>query len=45
MTTDCYHCDHDFILSFATRILNEVRGIEKVAYDITPKPPGTIERE
>jgi GMP synthase PP-ATPase subunit len=36
---------HDFLGRAATRIINEVRGINRVVYDITSKPPGTIEWE
>jgi GMP synthase (glutamine-hydrolysing) len=36
---------HDFLGRAATRIINEVRGINCVVYDITSKPPGTIEWE
>jgi hypothetical protein len=36
---------HDLLGRVATRIINEVRGINRVTYDITSKPPGTIEWE
>ncbi len=45
MTADFYHYDMDFLAKAATRIINEVRGINRVVYDITSKPPGTIEWE
>jgi GMP synthase (glutamine-hydrolysing) len=45
MTADYYHFDHDFLSHTATRIINEVRGINRVVYDVTSKPPGTIEWE
>ncbi len=45
MTADYYRFDHEFLASTATRIINEVRGINRVTYDITSKPPGTIEWE
>jgi GMP synthase (glutamine-hydrolysing) len=45
MTADSYPFDHAFIASVATRIVNEVRGINRVVYDVTSKPPGTIEWE
>ncbi len=45
MTADYYHFDHEFLSRVATRIINEVRGINRVVYDITSKPPGTIEWE
>ena len=45
MTADSYPFDHAFIASVATRIINEVRGINRVVYDVTSKPPGTIEWE
>ena len=45
MTADSYPFDHEFIAGVATRIINEVRGINRVVYDVTSKPPGTIEWE
>jgi GMP synthase (glutamine-hydrolysing) len=45
MTADFYQFDHDFLGRVATRIINEVNGINRVTYDITSKPPGTIEWE
>ena len=45
MTADSYPFDHDFIAHVATRIINEVPGINRVTYDVTSKPPGTIEWE
>jgi GMP synthase (glutamine-hydrolysing) len=45
MTADYYPFPHEFLGAVATRIINEVRGINRVTYDITSKPPGTIEWE
>ncbi|MBP9867540.1 MAG: glutamine-hydrolyzing GMP synthase [Alphaproteobacteria bacterium] len=45
MTADYFPFDHAFLGRVATRIINEVRGINRVTYDITSKPPGTIEWE
>jgi GMP synthase (glutamine-hydrolysing) len=45
MTADFYPFDMAFIGNVATRIINEVRGINRVVYDMTSKPPGTIEWE
>jgi GMP synthase (glutamine-hydrolysing) len=45
MTAESYAFDHAFLARVATRIINEVRGINRVVYDVTSKPPGTIEWE
>ena len=45
MTAEVFPFDIAFLTRVATRIVNEVRGINRVAYDITSKPPGTIEWE
>ena len=45
MTADSYPFDHALIARIGTRIVNEVRGINRVVYDVTSKPPGTIEWE
>ena len=45
MTADSYGFEHAFLAATATRIINEVRGINRVVYDVTSKPPGTIEWE
>ena len=45
MTADFYHFDMAFLGRVATRIINEVRGVNRVVYDVTSKPPGTIEWE
>ena len=45
MTADYYPFSHAFLSRVSTRIINEVRGINRVVYDITSKPPGTIEWE
>lgn len=45
MTADYFHFDHDFLGRVAARIVNEVNGINRVTYDVTSKPPGTIEWE
>jgi GMP synthase (glutamine-hydrolysing) len=45
MTADSYPFDHGFLSETATRIINEVRGVNRVTYDVTSKPPGTIEWE
>jgi len=45
MTADYYHFSHEFLSKVSGRIINEVRGINRMVYDITSKPPGTIEWE
>ena len=45
MTADYYPFEHDFLSETATKIINNVIGINRVTYDITSKPPGTIEWE
>ena len=45
MTADVYPFDMGFLTKVAGRIVNEVRGVNRVTYDITSKPPGTIEWE
>ena len=45
MTADFFPYSMDFLGRAATRIINEVRGINRVVYDVTSKPPGTIEWE
>ena len=45
MTADVYPFDASFLTQCATRIVNEVQGINRVVYDISSKPPGTIEWE
>ena len=45
MTADYYPFEQAFLGRVATRIINQVRGINRVVYDVTSKPPGTIEWE
>jgi len=45
MTADFYPYEMKFLGNAATRIINEVKGINRVVYDVTSKPPGTIEWE
>lgn len=45
MTADFFPFDMTFLGRAATRIINEVKGINRVVYDVTSKPPGTIEWE
>lgn len=45
MTAAWYDMPHDLVAKISGRIINEVRGINRVCYDVTSKPPGTIEWE
>ncbi len=45
MTADFFDFPHDFLRNVSIRIINNVRGINRIVYDITSKPPGTIEWE
>ena len=45
MPADFYPFEMKFIGHVATRIINEVKGVNRVVYDVTSKPPGTIEWE
>ncbi|MEQ1729425.1 MAG: GMP synthase (glutamine-hydrolyzing), partial [Vicinamibacterales bacterium] len=45
MTADFFPFDMSFLGRAATRIINEVKGVNRVVYDVTSKPPGTIEWE
>ncbi|MBL0848634.1 MAG: glutamine-hydrolyzing GMP synthase [Candidatus Liberibacter ctenarytainae] len=45
MTADFYHHDMQFLSQVSTRIVNEVQGVNRIVYDITSKPPATIEWE
>ena len=45
MTAESFAFSHEFLSQVSTRIVNEVRGINRVVYDVTSKPPGTIEWE
>jgi GMP synthase (glutamine-hydrolysing) len=45
MTADFYPFTYEFLAGVSTRLVNEVKGINRVVYDITSKPPGTIEWE
>jgi len=45
MTADWYPAPHEFLKRVSNRIVNEVKGINRVTYDLTSKPPGTIEWE
>jgi GMP synthase (glutamine-hydrolysing) len=45
MTADYYPFPHVFLSETATRIINEVKGINRVTYDVSSKPPATIEWE
>ena len=45
MTAEAYPVEHEFLSKVSTRIINEVQGINRIVYDITSEPPGTIECE
>jgi len=45
MTAKAYSFDYDFLARVSTRIINEVHGVCRVTYDLTSKPPGTVELE
>jgi GMP synthase (glutamine-hydrolysing) len=45
MTAQVFQFPGDFLPRVATRIINEVKGVNRVVYDYTSKPPGTIEWE
>ena len=45
MTADWYPFPHDVLARVSSRIINEVRGVNRVCYDISSKPPATIEWE
>jgi GMP synthase (glutamine-hydrolysing) len=45
MTADIYHFKSEFLAYLSNKIINSVKGINRVVYDVTSKPPGTIEWE
>ncbi|HEY6435180.1 MAG TPA: GMP synthase (glutamine-hydrolyzing), partial [Ignavibacteriaceae bacterium] len=45
MTADWYTFEHDFLSAVSSKIINKVRGVNRVVYDISSKPPATIEWE
>ena len=45
MTADWVHLPHEFLAKVSSDIINKVKGINRVVYDISSKPPATIELE
>ncbi|MCF6184097.1 MAG: GMP synthase (glutamine-hydrolyzing), partial [Bacteroidales bacterium] len=45
MTADWSHLPHEFLATVSNKIINRVKGINRVVYDISSKPPATIEWE
>jgi GMP synthase (glutamine-hydrolysing) len=45
MTADFYNFNKDFMQTVSNKIVNNIRGINRVVYDVTSKPPSTIELE
>ena len=45
MTADWVHLPYDFLMKISNEIINKVKGVNRVVYDISSKPPATIESE
>jgi GMP synthase (glutamine-hydrolysing) len=45
MTADWVHLPYEFLMKISNEIINNVRGVNRVVYDISSKPPATIEWE